>query len=451
MNDVSGDYPDRTEITSLGGRNGYFSDAVFKIKSVPKDGNGKPKFNMYQFDALWLTQWNLNILWGLAWPEMMDEFSASLIEYANNGKCLPRGPVGGGYSFIMTGNPAANFISSTYLKGLLKKVDAKHAFEIVKQNQLPGGMLGMTGKYGQKDDLEFYIKNGWWRNNAGITVEASFQDWATSQMAAKLGLQNDYETFRKRASSWENCFDPENKFIFPKDQNGKFIHTDPLSGAGWVESNAWQATWGVSHDIAKLVKKMGGEDNFCTKLNYAFEQSADKNFVAEYGGGYVSYANQPGCSNAHLFSYAGKPWLAQYWVRRVKEQTFGGTTPDLGYGGHDEDEGQMGSVSALMSIGLFDIMGSEAQEPVYEITSPIFDEVRIALNPDYYKGKEFVIKSYNNSPTNTYIQSAKLNGKPLDTFWFSHEDFIKGAKLELWLSPKPNKKWGVGVLPPACH
>ena len=43
---------------------------------------------------------------------------------------------------------------------------------------------------------------------------------------------------------------------------------------------------------------------------------------------------------------------------------------DLGYGGHDEDEAQMGGVSALMSIGLFDIMGA-TQKPVYEITSPI--------------------------------------------------------------------------------
>ncbi len=120
-----------------------------------------------------------------------------------------------------------------------------------------------------------------------------------------------------------------------------------------MEANAWQASFGVSHDIAGLAKLMGGEDILCEKLNYAFEKAAASDFVFAYNDGYVSYANQPGCSNAHVFNHAGKPWLSQYWVRRVKEQAYGGITPDLGYGGHDEDQGQMGGVSALMAIGLF--------------------------------------------------------------------------------------------------
>ena len=137
INDVSGDYPDRTE----GVRDGTFTDAVFKIKTVPKDATGKLRFNMYNSDALWLTQWNLNILWGLAWPELMDEFSASMIEYANNGYMLPRGPSGGGYTYIMTGCPATNLIVSSYMKGLLTKADHGHAFNVIKRNHLPGGML----------------------------------------------------------------------------------------------------------------------------------------------------------------------------------------------------------------------------------------------------------------------------------------------------------------------
>jgi putative alpha-1,2-mannosidase len=196
---------------------------------------------------------------------------------------------------------------------------------------------------------------------------------------------------------------------------------------------------------------MGGSDSFCNKLNYAFEQSKSADFVYGYTDGYVSYANQPGCSNAHVFSYGGKPWLTQYWVRRVKEQAYGGITPDLGYGGHDEDQGQMGAVSALMAIGLFDIRGNQAQTPVYEITSPIFEEVRIKLDNRYYKGKEFVIKTYGNQPGHDYIQSAKLNGKELNQFWFLHEEFAKGGTLEIWLGAKPNTTWGVGTLPPGME
>ena len=220
-----------------------------------------------------------------------------------------------------------------------------------------------------------------------------------------------------------------------------------MSGQGWIEANAWQATWGVSQDIPGLAELMGGNDSLCNKLNYAFEKAEPQDFVFAYNDGYISYANQPGLSDAHVFNYAGKPWLSQYWVRKVQEKAYGGITPDLGYGGHDEDQGQMGSLSALMSIGLFSLKGTVSQQPVYEITSPVFDEVTITLDSSYYAGKKFVIKTYNNSKENCYIQKAQLNGKPLNNFWFYHKDFAKGGLLEIWLGPKPNTSWGISNMP----
>jgi predicted alpha-1,2-mannosidase len=438
INDLSGEYPDRT----TGTREGNFTDAIFKVKQLPKDANGKLKYNMYNSDAFWLSQWNLNILWGLGWPEVQDELSSSMIQYADNGGLLPRGPSGGGYSYIMTSDPTANLIAGTFQKGLLTKVDANNAFDVLKRNQMPGGMLG------SKEDVAFYIKHGWWKDNAGITIEAAFQDWAVAQMAYKLGKKKDYNYFSKRARGWKACFNPEQNLLFPKDSAGKFTHNDPLSGAGWIEANAWQATWGVSHDIPGLAALMGGNDKLCDKLNYAFEKAAPQDFVFDYNDGYVSYANQPGLSNAHVFNYAGKPWLTQYWVRRVREQAYSGITPDLGYGGHDEDQGQMGALSALMSIGLFSLQGNASATPVYEITSPIYDSITIKLDPRYYKGKTFAILTHNNSEENAYIQKAQLNGKELNDFWFTHEDFAKGGTLEIWLGKLPNKNWGTGNIPP---
>lgn len=432
INDVSGDYPDRT----TGVRDGNFTDATLKIKTIPRDANGRLKFNMYNSDAFWLSQWNLNILWGLAWPEVMDDFSASMIEFANNGYLLPRGPSGGGYSYIMTSCPTSNLVISTYMKGLMTKVDPKHAYQVIKRNHLPGGMLG------SKEEINFYTKHGYWPNNAGISIEASFQDWGIAQMAAKLNLKKDVQFFTKRANGWRSLFNDQHKLLFPKNEKGEFAHNDPLNGSGWVEANAWQATWGLSHALPELAKMMGGNDTFATKLNYAFEQSRKSDYVYGYTEGYVSYANQPGCSNAHVFSYAGKPWLTQYWVRRVQEQAYGGTTPDLGYGGHDEDQGQMGAVSALMSIGLFNVLGNQSIKPFYEITSPIFNEITIQLDDRYYSGKEFKIITNNVKKENDYILNARLNGKEHNDFYFDHETFSKGGILELWLSDKPNTNWG---------
>ena len=46
----------------------------------------------------------------------------------------------------------------------------------------------------------------------------------------------------------------------------------------------------------------------------------------------------------------------------------------------------MGGISALMSMGLFSPRGNNSAAPIYEITSPVFDEVIIHLNKDYYSG-----------------------------------------------------------------
>lgn len=444
INDVNGDYPDRTvgREQIIWNQNGAIIDPVFRIKNTGRDKDGNIRHNMYNSDAFWLTQWNLNVLWGLAWPEILDDMAASLVEYSNNGGLIPRGPSGGGYSFIMTGCPGTSLIVSAYMKGLMTKTDPMNAFRQIKKNHFPGGMMG------SKEELSFYIEHGWFPDNAGITIEASFQDWGAAQMAKKLGLEDDYRYFLKRSESWKNCFHPGYKLLFPIRRDGGFTHEDPLSPRGFVEANAWQATFGISHDIKGLSGLMGGNDVLCFMLDSAFRKEVENDFTHGYGNGHISYANQPGCSNAHVFSYAGAPWLTQYWVRRVKEQAYGGTTPELGYGGHDEDQGQMGGVSALMAIGLFNILGNESQTPFYEITAPIFDKIAIKLDNRYYEGKEFTIKTYNNSSENCYIQKAKLNGAELDNFWFTHEQFAAGGLLEIWLGDTPNKEWGLSQYPP---
>ena len=114
----------------------------------------------------------------------------------------------------------------------------------------------------------------------------------------------------------------------------------------------------------------------------------------------------------------------------------------MGYGGHDEYQGQMGGVSSLMAIGLFALDGGSSRDPQYDITSPVFDEVTISLDTDYYKGKTFKIKTYNNSAANCYIQRARLIGKEYNSFRIPHAVFSDGGLLELWMGDTPNKAWG---------
>lgn len=429
LDDLSGDYPDYTK---GGNRNWSFTEnARLTVRALPKDKSGKVRFHMYNSDGVWLTMWNLNSLWGLAYPEVIDDFSASFLQYSFNGDLLPRGPCAGGYSFIMSGCPATSMITSAYQRGLDHKFDARKALREMVRNHERGGMLA----YGQYDDLDFYEAHGYVPNAGGLTIQWAFEDWALAEMASKMGQRKIADRFYRRSRGWEASFNPDLKMVLPRTREGGWLHTDPLSGWGFVESNAWQATFGLSHALPRLAEMMGGDDALCERLDYGFRMSAPENFMGVYGHGHVAYSNQPGLSSAHVFAHAGRPDLTQYWVRRVRRQAYGGTTPDLGYGGQDEDQGQMGALSALMSIGLFSIDGGSSSSPAYDITSPIFDEITLRLNPEYCQGKEFKIIVHDNAPDNYYIKRAVLNGEELKALQVSHADYARGGVLELWLAP----------------
>lgn len=406
IDDASGDYPSFMP-----------SRSPFQVRTVAKDEAGKPLHHMYNSDSLWLTMWNQNILWGLGWPDVMDNFSASWVQYARDGGTLPRGPSAGGYTGIMRGSPGTSLLASTYQKGLMRKADPKEAVEFMEISNK------RLSRFHRPDNAS----------------QAGVEYWATAQMALDLGMDEKAASYEEQINSWKKFYNPEVGFLLSPN------YSNPLGMMGWMETNAWQGTFTVTHDIPGLVELMGGNDVAAEKLNYAFERGAPGNFTAGYGGGYVNYSNQPGLSAAHTFSHFAKPWLTQYWVRRVSKQTYGGICANTGYGGLDEDQGQLAGVSALMKIGLFCIRGNAERKPRYEITTPEFDEITIQLDPRYYPGKEFTIRTHNQAPENVYIQKATFNGKPHHTFYIWHDDFAKGGTLELWLGPEPNKSWGVAA------
>ncbi|MEQ8810789.1 MAG: glycoside hydrolase family 92 protein, partial [Imperialibacter sp.] len=71
------------------------------VRQVALDNTSKPKHNQYNFDAWWGSHWTLNVLWSMAYPEIMNEFCASMVEMYRNGGLIPRGPSGGNYTYVM--------------------------------------------------------------------------------------------------------------------------------------------------------------------------------------------------------------------------------------------------------------------------------------------------------------------------------------------------------------
>lgn len=455
VSDVDGSYADNTSQKTV-------------VRRVKLDANGKPVFPHYNFDGLWGSQWSLNILWSFAYPEIMDGFCNTMVDMYQNGGLIPRGPSGGNYTFVMIGDSAVPFFAAAYNKGI-RGYDAEKAYEGLRKNALPGGIRDHAGYEHATNacggGMKYYVERGYvpegiegkgmHKDGAAMTLEYAYQDWCLAQMAGALGKTNDVAWLTSRSSNYTNLWDASVKFMRPRNKNGSWLadfapvgKKGSFNTKGFCEGNSAIYTHFVPHDAPGLISLFGGKDNYLAALNRQFELAASENFIVthgEHGGAWVDYENQPGTGMAHMFNFAGAPWLSQKWIRVVKEKTFGDVTPMGGYNG-DEDQGQMGSLGVLMAIGLFDIEGGAGMKPTYQVTSPVFDHVTIRLNQNYFPGRKFTITTRNNSATHVYIQSAKLNDQPLNQFWFPHSELINGGTLEIQLGPKPSK-WGAASAP----
>ncbi len=429
------------------------------IRKVRQDENGQPVFPQHSSDGFWGSHWSLNILWPLVCPDVMDAFCNTFVEIYQQGGLIPRGPSGGNYTFVMIGDQAAPLFASAWNKGI-RNYDVEKAYEGLLKNAEIGGIRDHAGyehwEPATGGGMKYYLERGYvpqkiegrgfHQEGAAMTLEYAYQDWCVAQLALALDRQEDHERLMKRSQNYRNLWDESVKLMRPRNIDGSWLEDfapvgEGFNMPGFVESNAAIYTNFVPHDMEGLMELFGGKEAYLEFLGSSFEKASANNFIASHGKhGYswVDYENQPGTQMAHLFNYAGAPWMSQKWVREVKERTFGGITPYEGYNG-DEDQGQMGALGVLMAMGLFQVDGGSAVESRYEITSPIFDRITIHLDPGYFPGKKFVIKTHNNSAGNMYIQSARLNGETINRFWFTHDELTRGGKLELELGPVPNK------------
>ena len=109
------------------------------------------------------------------------------------------------------------------------------------------------------------------REAVSKTLEFGYDDYSAALLAKKLGKQEDYEFFMKRAEYYKNLFDPETKLMRGKDSNGKwrtpfnpfYLCHGGTRGGDYTEGNAWQYSWHVQQDVDGLVQLMGGKEAFC--------------------------------------------------------------------------------------------------------------------------------------------------------------------------------------------
>jgi predicted alpha-1,2-mannosidase len=406
-------------------------------------------YTNYSVFSLWDTFRALHPLNTIISPEKNQAMIRSLIRKADEGGLLPMWELASNYTGCMIGYHAVPVIVDSYVKGetdfdidkayaacvKMSSYDTLHVSPAINRDILHDKLMPV-GKY-YKNTLG-YIPSEVEKQSVAKGLEYAYDDWLIAQFAKSSGKEEDYVRFIELSKNYRYYYDPVTGFMRGKLKNGSWrIPFDPRSSDhnndDYCEGNAWQWTWFVPHDVEGLAKLMGGRERFVEKLDSLFSVSSElvgENVSADISGliGQYAHGNEPSHQTIHLYNLVGQPHKAQVLVDSVLRTLYFNEPNGLS---GNEDCGEMSAWYILNSIGFYSYCPGI---PYYSIGRPIFDAVKINLE----NGKVFIVRVVNNSLSNKYIRSAKLNGKKLEVLFFSHKDLMAGGELEIEMSGTPD-------------
>ena len=350
-----------------------------------------------------------------------------------------------GHRSCMVGNNSASVIADAYMKGV-RVEDTKTMYEgLLHGSNNVHPSVPSTGRIGH----EYYNTLGYIpydvkiNENAARTLEYAYDDWCIYRLAKELKRpQEEIDLYAKRALNYRNLYDPSTKLMRGRNKDGKFM--EPFSALKWgdafTEGNSWHYTWSVFHDPQGLIDLMGGDKEFTRMLDsvfivppvydesyYGFVIHEIREMTVMNMGNYA-HGNQPVQHMIYLYNYAGEPWKAQHRIRQVMD-LFYSPTPD-GYCG-DEDNGQTSAWYIFSALGFYPVCPASDE---YVMGTPLFKSAVIHLE----NGKKFTINAPENSAENFYIDNMKLNSKRYTHSFIKHQDIMRGGKMDISMSSKPN-------------
>jgi predicted alpha-1,2-mannosidase len=396
-------------------------------------------FREYSTFSLWDTFRAEHPLLTLDEPERVNDFVRSLLAFAaeSPGHLLPMWPLDNVDTGCMIAYHAAPVIVDAYFKGF-RGFDPEESYRAMRASAL--SRRNLQGDY---QDLGYVpAVAGERRQAVSRTLEFAYDDWCISRMAAALGHAADAALFARRARSWRALYDPASGFFRARTAAGAFlVPFDPkaIDFSAYTEANAWQYAFFVPQDIPDLIRLSGGPAPFIARLDRLFDSDSDIHHpLVDVTGlvGQYSHGNEPDHHVAYLYALAGAPYKTEARVRQIQLTQYD-DSPD-GLPGND-DCGQISAWYVWSAIGLYPVNPAGG---VYVIGSPLVTRATIRLDPRYYRGGTFQILAPNASRQNCYVQSATLDGRPLDRPWITQEEIARGGTLELDMGLLPNKAWG---------
>ncbi len=407
----------------------------------------------YSIFSLWDTFRAQHPLLTIVEPDRVDDLVRSMLGFAAETGWLPVWELVGNETNTMTGFHAVPVIADAYLKGF-RGFDADAALDaMVHFAERDWRGLDHYRRYG-------YVPSELEKESVTKTLEYAYDDAAIARMARAMGRDSLADAFEARSASWRNVFDTWTGFARGRTADGGWVepfdpfHASHREDTDYTEGNAWQHSWFVPHDVRGLIDRMGGDEAFIAKLDALFDQDTTltgENVSPDISGmiGQYAHGNEPSHHIAYLYAWAGAPWRTQDRARQIMSTLYDDSPAGLP---GNEDCGQLSAWYVLSALGFYpaDPVGG-----VYVLSSPLFEKAEI----DVGDGRTFTVLARDASVANRYIQSAELNGEPLDRAWIHHDEVVAGGTLRLVMGPEPNHAWAADrdaappsatVVPPAA-
>ncbi len=412
-----------------------FMDVDGNYRGLDHTNHHADGFNNYTTFSLWDTYRALHPLFTLIQQKRTADFINSMLAHQQQSvhHILPVWSHYANENWCMIGYHAVSVIADAYMKGIT-------GFD--PQKALDACISSAT--YAPNDGIGDYMKYGFapadkTSNSASKTLEYAYDDYCISRMADKMGKPGIATQYAKRAEAYNFTWDAGTGFMRAKRSDGTFQSPfDPLSTErqGFIEGNAWNYSFYVPQDPAKLIALHGGNRKFISHLDSLFSQKLDEKHFAESEditaagmiGNYV-HGNEPSHHVPYLYVFAGAPWKTQERIHLIVNTMYHNTTDGLC--GND-DCGQMSAWYVFSSLGFYPVCPGSNE---YVIGSPSVDKATLNLE----NGKQFVITAQNLSDKNMYIQKVILNGSPINSFIIKDEDIRNGGTMEFVMGAKPKK------------
>jgi predicted alpha-1,2-mannosidase len=399
------------------------TDVDGAYRGLDREVHAAEGFTYYTDFSLWDTYRTQHPLLTLLYPAWQTDMLRSLAAMARDGGCMPRWPLGTGYTGGMVGDPADIVFADSWVKGV-RGFDLREAYDLMlvtADGPTPTELCPSGGRAGIADYLSLgYVPIESAGSSASWTLEMAYADFALSRLADALGEVADRDRFAARGGSWRNLLDPATGLLLGRHSDGTFpVGDDPN---GWqdyyAEGNAWQYRWLAPHDLEALAAAEGGVAPFLEQLDQFFEESAAEDYEPILPSRWYWHGNEPDLHAAWIYAALDRPAGSARWVRWALARHYG-DGPD-GLPGND-DAGTMSAWYVFSALGLYPIAGLED----YLVGSPIFTRAVVHLDAG-----DLVIEAPASSARALYVREATLDGAALDRPRVRH-DALPGATLRL--------------------